>query len=91
MSVAVAALADLDEILRRSSDQARELLDADVAVLLAYGPDGEAQVAAASGPDDGIDRAGGFPGAGAARFVRPTSRSPGSRRRSSGPARRSAS
>jgi nitrate/nitrite-specific signal transduction histidine kinase len=71
VSVAIAALADIDEILRAIVDQARKQLDADVAVMLTYGPDGEAQVAAASGPDDGIDRAGGFPGVDAARFVRP--------------------
>ena len=71
VSVAIAALADLDEILRAIVDQARERLDVDVAILLTYGPDGEAYVAAGSGPDDGIDRAGGFPGADVARFVRP--------------------
>ena len=43
----------------------------DVAVMLTYRPDGEAYVAAASGPLDAIDRAGGFPGASVARFVRP--------------------
>ena len=71
VSVAVAALADLDEILATIVDQARELLAADVAVLLLYGPDGIARLTAASGADDAIDRAGGFPGADAARFVRP--------------------
>ena len=38
VSVAIAALADLDEILEVIVDQARELLGADVAVLLPYGP-----------------------------------------------------
>ena len=71
VSVAIAALADLDEILRAIVEQAREHLDVDVAILLAYGPDGEAYIAAGSGPVDGIDRAGGFPGADIARFVRP--------------------
>lgn len=71
VSVAIAALADLDDILRAIVDQAREQLDVDVAILLAYGPDGEAYIAAGSGPADGIDRAGEFPGAGVARFVRP--------------------
>ena len=71
VSVAIAALGDLDDILRAIVDQARERLDVDVAILLTYGPDGEAYVAAGSGPDDGIDRAGGFPGADVVRFVRP--------------------
>jgi signal transduction histidine kinase len=71
VSVAIAALADLDEILRAIVDQARERLDVDVAILLAFSPDGAAYVAAASGPADGIDRAGGFPGTEVARFVRP--------------------
>jgi signal transduction histidine kinase len=71
VSVAIAALADLDEILRAIVDQARALLDVDVAVLVSYGPDGEAHVAAWNGPDAGIDRAGGLAGSGVARFVRP--------------------
>ena len=71
VSVAIAALADLDEILRAIVEGARERLDVDVAMLLAYGPDGEAYVAAGSGPLDGIDRSGGFPGVDVARFVRP--------------------
>lgn len=71
VSVAVASLADLDEILQAIVEQARERLQVDVAVLLAYLPDGEAYVAAESGPDGGIDRSGGFPGSGIARFVRP--------------------
>jgi signal transduction histidine kinase len=71
VSVAIATLADLDEILQAIVDQARERLDVDVAVLLTYGTDGEAYVAAGSGPSDGIDRAGAFPGVDVARFVRP--------------------
>lgn len=71
VSVAIAALGDLDEILQVIVHQAREQLDGDVAIMLTYGPDGEASIAATSGPDDGIDRAGGFPGADVARFVRP--------------------
>ena len=71
VSVAIAALADLDEILKAVVDQARERLDRDVAVLVAYGADGEAYLAASSGPEGGIDRAGGSPGTGAARFVLP--------------------
>jgi len=71
VSVAIAALADLDQILQAIVDQARERLRRDVAVLIAYDAQGEAYVAAASGPDDAIDRTGSGPGGGAARFVPP--------------------
>ena len=71
VSVAIAALADVDEILRAIVEQARALLEVDVAVLVSHSQDGEAHVAAWSGPDGAIDRAGGFAGSGVARFVRP--------------------
>jgi signal transduction histidine kinase len=71
VSVAIAALGDLDDILRAIVDQARALLDVDVAVMVTQGPDGETNVVAGSGPDGAIDRAGGFSGGGVARFVRP--------------------
>ncbi len=71
VSVAIAALADVDEILRAIVDQARALLDVDVAVLVSQGTDGESRVAAWNGPDGGIDRTGRFGGSGVARFVRP--------------------
>lgn len=71
VSVAVAALPDLDEILALIVDQARDLLAADVAVLLLYGQDGVGRLTAASGPEDAFDTAGGFPGDEAVRFVRP--------------------
>ena len=71
VSVAIAALDDLDEILDAIVLQARDRLGADVAILLTHRPDAEPYVAAASGPDDAIDRSGGFPGQDAVRFVRP--------------------
>ncbi len=71
VSVAVAALPDLDEILGLIVGQARELLAADVAILLLYGQDGIGRLTATSGPDDAFDRAGGFAGDDATRFVRP--------------------
>jgi signal transduction histidine kinase len=71
VSVAIAALADLDDILETIVSQARALLAADIAILVTHDPAGEMYVAAANGPDDGIDRQGGFPGTGVARFVRP--------------------
>jgi nitrate/nitrite-specific signal transduction histidine kinase len=71
VSVAIAALADLDQILAAIVERAREQLGVDVAMLVAYGPDGAAYVAAGTGPDGGIDRAGRFEGVDVARFVRP--------------------
>ncbi len=75
VSVAIAALADVDEILRAVVDQARSLLDTDVSVLITNGPDGEPRLVAASGPDGGVDRTGRFAGSGSDsgfdRFVRP--------------------
>jgi signal transduction histidine kinase len=71
VSVAIAALADLDEILAAIVEQAREQLGVDVAALLTYRPDGEPHLAAECGPAGGGDGAGGYPGAGVARFVRP--------------------
>ena len=74
VSVAIAALADVDEILRAVVDQARSLLEADVSVLITNGQDGEPHLAASSGPEGGVDRGGGF-GDGMdssfGRFVRP--------------------
>jgi signal transduction histidine kinase len=71
VSVAIAALADLDEILEVIVGEARDRLTGNVAILVVQGPDGVGYVAAASGPEGGIDRAGGYPGADAVRFVRP--------------------
>jgi signal transduction histidine kinase len=71
VSVAIAALADLDEILQVIVGEARERLAGNVAILVVQGPDGDGYVAAASGPEGGIDRAGGYAGADAVRFVRP--------------------
>ncbi len=73
VSVAIAALADVDEILRAVVEQARALLEVDVALLVTNGSDGEPHVAASSGPDGAVDRAGGFAdqAAGVSRFVRP--------------------
>ena len=94
VSVAIAALADVDEILRAIVDQARALLDVDVAVLVTSGPDGEAarrplqqrRTARSTAP-------AAFAPRGRRVAVRPAGpgRSPGSRPRSSAPARRSGS
>ncbi len=54
VSVAITALADLDEVLQAVVDQARGLLAADVSVLLLTGPDGETTVRAWSGPPGSV-------------------------------------
>jgi signal transduction histidine kinase len=57
VSVAIAALADVDEVLQAVVDQARALLAADVAVLLLAVPAGEPSVRAWSGPPRSVDGA----------------------------------
>ena len=72
VSVAIAALADLDEILRVIVGEARERLvgeRGDPASCTA--PMATVTSPPRVGPKDGIDRAGGYPGADAVRFVRP--------------------
>ncbi|HET9614825.1 MAG TPA: GAF domain-containing protein, partial [Candidatus Limnocylindrales bacterium] len=59
VSVAIAALADVRQVLDAVVENARTLLAADAAVLLLNGPDGRLVHAASSGPRDAIDRAGG--------------------------------
>jgi signal transduction histidine kinase len=49
VSVAIASMTDVDDVLQAVVDHARRLLDADVAVLLLEGPDGELHARAASG------------------------------------------
>ena len=71
VSVAITALADLDQVVQAVVDQARLLLGADVALLLLAGADGELLLRAASGPPAAIDRQGGLPGTDALRFVDP--------------------
>ena len=91
VSVAIAALDDLDEILVAIVDQARELLDVDVALLLTYRPTARPTsppraVRTTASTAAGASRAPMSPGSFA-----PISRSPGSRPRSSAPGRRSGS
>ena len=89
VSVAIAALDDLDEILAAIVDQAREQLGADVAVLITYGPDGEAYVAAVErARPTASTAAADSPCLGCrAGSSDPTSRPPDSTPRSSEPAR----
>jgi signal transduction histidine kinase len=62
VSVAITALADLDHVLQAVVDSARELLGADVAVLLLAGPDAALAVRASSGPPGALRPAGDLPG-----------------------------
>lgn len=52
VTIAVAALGDLDQILGATVGHARELLGADAALLTVIGPDGETTVRATSGPTE---------------------------------------
>ena len=49
VSVAIASMSDVDDVLQAVVDHARELLAAEVAVLLLEGPDGELHARASSG------------------------------------------
>lgn len=71
VSVAIAALVRIDEILQAVVDSARELLGADVAVLILEQADGSSRLSATSGPPDAFRPAGDLPGADVERFVRP--------------------
>jgi len=55
VSVAITALADIDQVLQAVVDQARALLAADVAVLVLGGPTGDPVVRAWSGPPGSVD------------------------------------
>jgi signal transduction histidine kinase len=75
VSVAIAALVDLRQVLDAVAVNARTLLSADVAVLLLTEPDGGLRCAASSGPADKIDPSGTLEspeeGDEILRFVRP--------------------
>jgi signal transduction histidine kinase len=55
VSVAIAALAGVDQVLQAVVDQARALLSADVSVLVLADPTGELTVRAWSGPPGSVD------------------------------------
>ena len=67
-SVAIAAIQDLDQILSAICDNARTLLDTDVALLVLAGPDDSLVLRAWSGPAEAIDPMGGQAGSGPSRF-----------------------
>ncbi len=54
VSMAIASLSDVDDVLEAVVTHARELLEADVAVLLLEGPDGRLDLRAAAGPPGAI-------------------------------------
>jgi signal transduction histidine kinase len=61
VSVAITALVDLRQILDAIVDNARTLLDADVAVLLLVDRDGRLQHGASRGPGGAVDESGRLP------------------------------
>jgi signal transduction histidine kinase len=69
VSVAIATMGDPDTILQAIVDQARELLRADLAVLLLTGPDGALTFRAGSAPDGALHPRGDLPGDDVLRFV----------------------
>ncbi len=69
VSTSIAALAGLDDILQAVTDQARQLLSADVAVLLLERVDGTLGLQASSGPRDRIAADGTGDGSDAERFL----------------------
>jgi signal transduction histidine kinase len=71
MTVAMSGLTDVDEVLARTTADARSLLGADVACLTRATKAGDEMLAATTGPDAGFDPSGGQPGEDARRFVRP--------------------
>jgi len=71
VSVAITALGELDPILRAVVDNARDLLEGDVAVLLLAGPNGRLAMRAWSGPAEAIRWEGGEGDDDALRFIEP--------------------
>ena len=69
VSLALATLSDLEAILQTIVDSARDLLGADVALLVLTLSDGTLLLAACSGPDQAFDRDGTLPGTDFKRFV----------------------
>jgi signal transduction histidine kinase len=69
VSLALVTLSDLDAILHTVVESARDLLGADVALLVLTRSDGTLMLAASSGPDDVFDPAGALPGTDFRRFV----------------------
>ena len=71
VTMAMNALVDIEEILHAVVVNARELLGADVALLVLEGSEAAPRLVASSGPADAIHAAGDLPGHGYRRFVDP--------------------
>lgn len=71
VSVTITALASLDRILQAIVENARQILGADVALLLLTGPDNDLRLAAGDGPPDSIHPEGNLAGSEMFRFVSP--------------------
>lgn len=70
MSVSITALADLDDILGATAENARILLSSDLALLVLVGNDGEERLTASSGRPDLLDPTGSQVGDDGRRFLR---------------------
>jgi len=71
VSMSLSTLTDVDALLRAVVESARDLLDADVAMLVLMRSDATPRLAATSGPADAFSLTGSFEGADFRRFVRP--------------------
>ena len=71
VSMSLSTMTDLDALLHAVADSARDLLAADVALLVLNRPDASSWLAASSGPPDAFDTAGDGEGDDFLRFVRP--------------------
>jgi signal transduction histidine kinase len=72
LGISLSTMTELDEILRAVVDNARALLDADLAVLVLMRSDATLRLAASSGPAAAVDANGDQPGSDFRRFVRGT-------------------
>jgi signal transduction histidine kinase len=70
VSMSLSTLTDLNDILRAVVEQARLLLDADIALLILVRPDATLRLAASSGPVDAFSPEGRLTGSDFRRFVR---------------------
>jgi len=71
VSMSLSTLTVLDALLQAVVESARDLLDADVAVMVLIRSDATPRLAATSGPGDAFSPTGGFAGTDFRRFVRP--------------------
>jgi len=72
VSIAMTAIADLDDILRATVDNARSLLGGDLALISLAGGDGSVHLRATSGPADAFDPSGAVASAAGSASTDPT-------------------